>query len=200
MKEFFSHRRSIFGLSLLILPAAGFIAMITASSAIVIEIYGYPVRAFGFIFAIWGFSILAASLLSRRLVVTHGLIRMIGLGAILIGIASLQLLIVAWVGQVNFWYFWGNVCLFGFGVGILMPNATALALDPVPQIAGVASSIIGTIQSLSSTTGAMISSALYDGTIRNVSIILGVAGLATTVMFLLRPLFFNLEEVVRPDH
>ncbi len=199
IKEFFSHRRSIFGLLLLILPAAGFIAMITASSAIVIELYGYPVQAFGFIFAIWGLSILAASLLSRRLVVTQGLLRMIGLGAILIGIASLQLLIVAWVGQANFWLFWGNVCLFGFGVGILMPNATALALDPVPQIAGVAASIIGTIQSLSSTLGALISSALYDGTIRNVSIILGVTGLTTIVLFLSRPLFFTSGKVVRPD-
>ncbi len=200
LKEFFSHRRSSFSLLLLILPAAGLIAMITASSAIVIEIYGYPVQAFGFIFALWGFSILAASMLSRHLVVAHGVLRMIGLGAILVGVASLQLLIIAWLGQVNFWIFWGNVCLYGFGVGILMPNATALALDPVPQIAGVASSIIGTVQSLSSTAGSLISSALYDGTIRNVSIILGIAGVATTATFLLRPLFFSLEEVVGPDH
>ncbi len=199
LKEFFSHRRSVFGLLLLILPAAGFIAVITASSAIVIEIYGFPVQAFGFIFAIWGFSILVASIISRHLVVAHGVLRMVGLGAILIGVASLQLLIIAWLGQVNFWLFWGNVCLFGFGVGFLMPNATALALDPVPQIAGVAASIIGTVQSLSSTAGALISSALYDGTIRNVSIMLGVAGVATTATFLLRPLFFSLEEVV-PDH
>ena len=198
LKEFFSHRRSVFGLLLLILPAAGFIAVITASSAIVIEIYGFPVQAFGFIFAIWGFSILVASIISRHLVVAHGVLRMVGLGAILIGVASLQLLIIAWLGQANFWLFWGNVCLFGFGVGFLMPNATALALDPVPQIAGVAASIIGTVQSLSSTAGALISSALYDGTIRNVSIMLGVAGVATTATFLLRPLFFSLEEVV-PD-
>ncbi len=200
LKEFFSHRRSVFGLLLLILPAAGFIAMITASSAIVIEIYGFPVQAFGFIFAIWGFSLLVASIVSRHLVVAHGVLRMVGLGAILIGIASLQLLIIAKLGHANFWLFWGNVCLYGFGVGILMPNATALALDPVPQIAGVASSIIGTIQSLSSTAGALISSALYDGTIRNISIILGVAGIATAVTLLLRPLFFSLEEVVGPDH
>ncbi len=200
LKEFFSHRRSSFSLLLLILPAAGLIAMITASSAIVIEIYGYPVQAFGFIFALWGFSILAASMLSRHLVVAHGVLRMIGLGAILVGVASLQLLIIAWLGQANFWIFWGNVCLYGFGVGILMPNATALALDPVPQIAGVASSIIGTVQSLSSTAGSLISSALYDGTIRNVSIILGITGVATTATFLLRPLFFSLEEVVGPDH
>ncbi len=200
LKEFFSHRRSVFGLLLLVLPAAGFIAVITASSAIVIEIYGFPVQAFGFIFAIWGFSILVASIISRHLVVAHGVLRMIGLGAILIGVASLQLLIIAWLGQVNFWLFWGNVCLYGFGVGFLMPNATALALDPVPQIAGVAASIIGTIQSLSSTAGALISSSLYDGTIRNVSIMLGVAGVATTATFLLRPLFFSLGDVAEREH
>ncbi len=126
--------------------------------------------------------------------------QVLGLGAILIGVASLQLLIIAWLGQVNFWLFWGNVCLYGFGVGFLMPNATALALDPVPQIAGVAASIIGTIQSLSSTAGALISSSLYDGTIRNVSIMLGVAGVATTATFLLRPLFFSLGDVAEQEH
>ncbi|MFQ6004093.1 MAG: multidrug effflux MFS transporter [Woeseia sp.] len=200
LKEFFSHRRSRFGLLLLILPAAGFLAMITASSAIVIEIYGFSVRAFGLIFALWGLSILAASMLSRHLVLTQGVIRMIGVGAVLIGIASMQLLIIAWSGQANFWFLWGNVCLFGFGVGILMPNATALALDPVPRIAGVASSIIGTTQSLASTAGSLISSSLYDGSIGNIAMILGTAGILTAVTFLCRPLFFRLEEVVGPDH
>jgi len=198
-KEFFSHRRSRFGLLLVILPAAGFIAMITASSAIVIEIYGFPVQAFGFIFAIWGFSILVASMISRYLVLDHGVMRMIGLGAILIGAASLQLLIIAWLGQVSFWWLWGNICLFMFGVGFLMPNATALALDPVPQIAGVAASIIGTVQSISSTAGSLLSSSLYDGTIRNVAIIMGTAGVATSLVFLLRPFILGPKEVVRPD-
>ncbi|MFQ5548391.1 MAG: multidrug effflux MFS transporter [Woeseia sp.] len=200
VKAFFSHRRSRFGLLLLILPAAGFLAMITASSAIVIEIYGFSVRAFGLIFALWGLSILAASTLNRHLVLTHGVIRMIGAGAIVIGIASVQLLIIAWSDEANFWFLWGNICLFGFGVGILMPNATALALDPVPRIAGTASSIIGTTQSLASTAGSLISSSLYDGSIGNVTMILGTAGALTTVVFLCRPLFFSLEEVVRPDH
>ena len=199
LKEFFSHRRSRFGLLLVILPAAGFIAMITASSAIVIEIYGFPVQAFGFIFAIWGFSILLASMISRYLVLDHGVMRMIGLGAILIGAASLQLLIIAWLGQVSIWWLWGNICLFMFGVGFLMPNATALALDPVPQIAGVAASIIGTMQSISSTAGSLLSSSMYDGTIRNVAIIMGTAGVATTVTFLLRSFILGSEEVVWPD-
>lgn len=199
LKEFFAHRRSRFGLLLVILPAAGFIAMITASSAIVMEIYGFPVQAFGFMFAMWGFSILAASVISRHLVLDHGVMRMIGLGAILIGAASLQLLIIAWLGQVSIWWLWGNICLFMFGVGFLMPNAAALALDPVPQIAGVAASIIGTMQSISSTAGSLLSSSMYDGTIRNVAIIMGTAGVATSLVFLLRSFILGSEEVVWPD-
>ena len=186
LKEFFSHRLSVFGLLMVILPAAGLLAMITASSAIIISIYGFPVQAFGFIFAIWGFAVLLGSALSRKLVLGHGVMRMIGIGASLIGIASIQLLIIAWLGQANFWWLLSNFCLFMFGIGFLMPNATALALDPVPQIAGVAASIIGTLQSLSSTMGSLTSSYLYDGTIRNVAMIMGIFGLAAAVAFLAR--------------
>ena len=200
LKEFFSHRRCRFGLLLLILPAAGFIAVITTSSAIIIEIYGFPVRTFGFIFAGAGFSILAASMISRQLVLVHGLMRMIGVGAILIGAASLQLLIIAWLGQVNFWWFWGNVCLFMFGTGFLMPNAAALALDPVPQIAGVAASIIGTMQTISSATGSLVTSAIYDDTIRNVAILMGIFGLATASAFLMRRFVLGLDDAVGSDH
>lgn len=200
LKEFFSHRRSVFGLLMVILPAAGLLAMITASSAIVIDIYEFPVQAFGFVFATWGFAVLLGSALSRHLVLGHGVMRMIGLGAIFIGIASVQLLVIAWLGQANFWWLLGNFCLFMFGVGFLMPNATALALDPVPQIAGVAASIIGTLQSLSSTVGSLMSSNMYDGTIRNVATIMGIFGVATTMMFMSRHLLLGLQEVVGPDH
>ena len=186
LKEFYSHRESRFGLLLGLLPAAGFMSMIAGSSAIVMEIYGFSVQAFGVIFAIWGLSILVASMLSRHLVLAHGIMRMIGLGAILIGVASVQLLIIAWLGQVNFWWLWGNICLFMFGVGIMMPNATALALDPVPKIAGVAASLIGTGHAISMTAGSLVSSAMYDGTIRNVAIMMGTFGVATTVIFLMR--------------
>ena len=195
LTEFFSHRRSVFGLLMVILPAAGLLAMITASSAIVIDIYEFPVQAFGFIFATWGFAVLLGSALSRHLVLDHGVMRMIGLGAIFIGIASIQLLVIAWLGQADFWWLLGNFCLFMFGIGFLMPNATALALDPVPQIAGVAASIIGTLQSLSSTVGSLMSSNMYDGTIRNVAMIMGIFGVATTVTFVSRHFLLRPEPI-----
>ena len=63
-------------------------------------------------------------------------------------IASATLLAIALLNSAPFALVWGAVCMFFFAVPITMSNAMVLALDPLPRIAGVASSIIGTIQSL----------------------------------------------------
>ena len=41
-----------------------------------------------------------------------------------------------------------------------------LALDPLPRIAGVASSIIGTLQNVVGAAGALVGAVIYDGTVR----------------------------------
>ncbi len=186
LREFFSHRQSLLGVLLVLLPAAGFMSLITGSSALVIEIYAYPVQAFGFIFALAGISILGGSTLNRRLLLRFTTMQGIGIGAALMGIASVQLLLIAWLNDVAFWWLWGNVCLFLFSTGFLMPNATALALDPVPKIAGVAASIIGTVQNVAGAGSAIASGMLYDGSIRNLAFFMGFFGIATGVVFLLR--------------
>jgi hypothetical protein len=63
-----------------------------------------------------------------------------------------------------------------------------IALDPLPRIAGVASSIIGTLQNVIGAAGALVGAAIYDGSIRNAVIIMGVIGTLVVVVFLLRPL------------
>ncbi|MEX2495064.1 MAG: multidrug effflux MFS transporter [Woeseia sp.] len=183
-REFFSHRESVLGVLLVLLPAAGFMSLITASPALVIEIYQFPVSFFGFIFATAGFSILVGSIINRRLLLRFSSMQMIGLGTGLIGLASAQMLVIAWLEQANFLWLWGNVCLYMFGVAFVMANATGLALDPVPRIAGVAASIIGTLQNLAASAGALASAALYDGTVKNVVVIMGVFGVATAVTYL----------------
>ena len=68
----------------------------------------------------------------------------------------------------------------------LLPNATAIALDPVPEIAGVASSFMGTIQSFAGAASAINSSVFYTGTIMNVALVVGISGIASPLLFLLR--------------
>jgi hypothetical protein len=74
-----------------------------------------------------------------------------------------------------------------------------LALDPLPRIAGVASSVIGTIQNVVGATGAILGAAIYDGTLRNAVVIIGAVGLVMLLIFLLRPLICGGPIVHRPE-
>lgn len=186
--EFFSHRQSIFGLLLLLLPPAGFLSVIAVSAALTVEIYGYSVQAYGLIFACAGLSILAGSALNRLLVMHFDQLQLIGLSVGIIFVASAQLAIIAWLDYAPFWWLWSCVCLFMFTIAILMSNTMVVALDPLPRIAGVASSIVGTLQNLSGAAGALFAALIYDGSVRNTLIVMAIVGLLTTLIFLLRPL------------
>jgi DHA1 family bicyclomycin/chloramphenicol resistance-like MFS transporter len=198
-REFFSHRQSIFGLLLIILPPAGFMSVITVSSAVAVEIYGYSIQAYGLIFACAGVSILLGSMLNRYLVTRFDSLQIISMSIALLGFVAVQLLIIAALNEAPFWWLWGCVCLFMFNVGILMPNAMILALDPLPKIAGVASSIIGTTQSVIGAAGALGGAIIYNGSVRNSIIIMGIVGALTTGIFLLRPLIAPGPIVHHPD-
>ena len=185
--EFFAHRQSVFGLLLLLLQPAGFMSVIAVSAALTVEIYGYSVEAYGLIFACAGLSILAGSMINRVLVMRFDQLQMITLGIALMFAASSQLAIIAWLGSAPFWWLWSSVCLFMFTVAILMSNAMVVALDPLPRIAGVASSIVGTLQNLAGAGGAVLAALIYNGTVSNAVIIMAIAGLLTSLIFLLRP-------------
>ena len=199
VREFFSHRQSVLGVMLVVLPAMGFMSLITGSSALIIEIYGFSVEQFGFIFALAGISILAGSFVNRHLLLRYDGEHLSGLGSTLIGVAAAQLLVIAWLGDANFGWIWGNVCLYMFGASFLLANATAMALDPVPEIAGTAASILGTSQNLAAAISALVTSALYDGTIRNVVITMGIFGMATWITFLLRALILGGQAIRIPS-
>ncbi len=197
--EFFSHRQSIFGLLLLILPSAGFMSVIAVSSALTVEIYGFSVQQYGLIFAFAGLSILAGSALNRYLVLHFEILTCIKIGVVLIAVAGIQMLIIAGLNEAPFWWLWSSVCLYMFTIGIIMANATVLALDPLPRIAGVASSIIGTLQNIIGASGALLGAMIYDGTIRNAVIIMGVIGTAVALIYLMRPIICPIPLVHHPD-
>lgn len=187
-REFFSHRQSVFGLLLLVLPHAGFMSIIAVSAALAVEIYGFSVRQYGLIFALAGLSILFGSFLNRWLVLRVEQMTLIRIGVILIAIAGFQMLLIAWLDSAPFWWVWFNVCTFLFTIAILLANATVLALDPLPSIAGVASSIIGTSQNISGAAGALVGAIIYDGSVRNTVVTMGLVGAAVTAIYLMKPL------------
>ncbi len=186
--EFFSHRQSIFGLLLIVVPPAGFLSVIAVSAALVVEIYGFSVTQFGLIFATLGLSILVGAAINRQLVQRFDVMQVLRIGIILYGISGTSLLLCAWNNEAPFLVVWPSIALFMFTVAIVMPNATVLALDPLPKIAGVASSIIGTLQNITGATGALVAATIYDGSVRNSIIIIGAVGVTSVLIFLARPL------------
>lgn len=198
-REFFSHRQSVFGLLLIVLPPAGFMSIIAVSAALTVEIYGYSIQQYGLIFACAGISILVGSFANRWLVLRFDQLQLIGFGVAMIFISSAQLAVIAWLDAAPFWWLWSAVCLFMFTIAILVSNATVLALDPLPRIAGVASSIMGTLQNLFGAGGALLAAVIYDGSVRNSAIIMAVVGLIVTGIFLLRPLIAPGDLVHHPD-
>ena len=186
VREFFSHRQSIFGLLLIVLPPAGFMSIVTTSAALAIEIYGFTVQQFGLIFACAGLSILFGASVNRVLVARHDLLGCLAIGVTLVGLSAAQLLAIAWLDAAPFWYVWGNICVFMFTAALLMSNAMIVALDPLPSIAGVASSIIGTVQNVAGAASALLSAAIWDGSVRRSVITIGIAGAAIVLVFLSR--------------
>ncbi len=202
-REYFSHRQSIFGLLLLILPPAGYMSVIAVSAALSVDIYGFSITEYGLIFACAGIAILLGSVANRWLVLRFDMMQLIKLSVALIFAASGQLVVIAWLDSAPFWWVWGCVCLYMFTIVILMPNATVLALDPLPRIAGVASSIIGTAQNIAGASGAILGALIYDGSVRNAVLIMATAGTVTAGIFLLRsfivpgPLVHNRDDLAR---
>ena len=141
---------------------------------------------FGFIFALAGISTLLGSLLNRKLLLHYSVMQLTGAGVAIIAMASIQLTLIAWFNSENFFWLWSCVCLFMFGNGFVVANATAVALDPVPKISGVAASIIGTCQNLSTAIGSIFASMIYNGTVLNSIILMCIFGIITCVAYLLR--------------
>ncbi|MEM6511544.1 MAG: multidrug effflux MFS transporter [Pseudomonadota bacterium] len=188
VREFFSHRQSIFGLLIIIAAPAGFMSVVTISSALITDTYGYSLTAYGVIFALAGGSILVGSLVNRLLVARFRVMQLMGLGIALQVITGAQFIAMTATDSAPLWWLWSNVCVFMASVGILLPNATVLALDPLPRIAGVASSIIGTLNNVSGATGAIVGAFIYDGSVRSATLIIALVTVAMTSVFIARPL------------
>jgi DHA1 family bicyclomycin/chloramphenicol resistance-like MFS transporter len=142
---------------------AGLLAYLSSSSFVYIEMLGVPVEYFGFIFLTSVAGYMLGSAISARLsrsydseqtVLVGASMATLSAGAMWIGGQLLPDSITALVLPMMF---------YSTGIGLVLPNAMAVALRPFPQIAGTASALLGFIQmSLSASATALVGSYLVD--------------------------------------
>ena len=116
---------------------------------------------FGMIAMTFGF----ASLASARIVRQIGLNRLVHLGAFGVVITGAVALTVALTtdGRPPTWLFVGMMMIVLPSVAALVPSLNTAAMVPVPQVAGMAAAVLGTL----STAGGAILGAFVDNSLRS---------------------------------
>jgi DHA1 family bicyclomycin/chloramphenicol resistance-like MFS transporter len=142
---------------------AGLMAYLSSSSFIYIEMLGVPVEYFGFIFLSSVVGYMLGSAVSARLTRYYAPEQTILLGATLVAIATGAM----WLGAQRFPDSISVLVLpmvfYATGMGLVLPNAMAVALRPFPHIAGTASALMGFIQmSISAAATALVGALLKD--------------------------------------
>ena len=137
---------------------------LTNSSAVLMAGYGLTASQFGIAFAVVAVCSSAGSLLNSRLVRRTPLARVVVLaqaGSVAMLVGALTLAITGTGGA---WPLVGTLALYFVSFGLIVSNATTLALEPHGAAAGSAAAALGFIQTVVPALIASGIAALYDGT------------------------------------
>ena len=161
-----SDRRFAAPLSVMLCAQLGIIAFVSSSALAMVQALQLTPTAFSLLFATVMLGQMAGGYVGSRLVHRLGIARMMRIGSSLGLAASALLAALAYAGAPH----WSAIVLpmigYIFACAFIVPNATAAALSPFPQMAGVASSLMGV---LPFGLGALLSAALaaaFDGSAR----------------------------------
>jgi DHA1 family bicyclomycin/chloramphenicol resistance-like MFS transporter len=155
------HRGYLANITLAAISFCGLFAWISASPFVLQDLYGLSAFSYGLAFALAAVGFMAGTSLAATIVVRLGLDRTIGIGGIVLAAGGFALL-----AAVGFLPRSGvalalPVAVYLAGMGLIMPQAFASALQPFPHHAGAASALGGVIQqSAAAVAGAAVAHAL----------------------------------------
>ena len=158
------HRVSIGYAAIIALNFGSLFAYVSGSSLVLIGILGVSRRVYGLLFAATSFGLVAGALTNARLSrrgISHA--RLIAWGLGIIVATSVILLALTLAGAMSVWIL-VPLAVVGFvGQGMVRPNAVQGALEPVPEIAGLASAVVSALQMLIGALSSAIVAAWFDG-------------------------------------
>ncbi|MEE2760115.1 MAG: MFS transporter, partial [Pseudomonadota bacterium] len=169
---------------------AGLASYLNSSSGVLIGAYGLSPTFYGVLFAVLPIGFMAGSFVAARSVERAGMGTMILAGAVISLAAALVLLALALVGLRHWLAVIAPMAIFMFGFALVMPQISAGALTPFPNIAGSASSLQGFIMSIVSAGTSALLAFLADGTAvpMTTAIALSSTALLLVYVFAIRPL------------
>lgn len=161
----------------------GLFAFLAGSAFVFVEGFGSGERAYGLWFGSVMLANFVGAMLARRLVTRIGLARLIGRGTALGLVAGAAMAIAAWLDVQH--PLAVVVPMFAFMIAFMwtVPQATAGALTPFPDIAGSAASLLSFAQFVIAGGAAWIVGQTFDGTSRPMASTIFVSGLLSVAAY-----------------
>jgi DHA1 family bicyclomycin/chloramphenicol resistance-like MFS transporter len=184
------HRTVLAYLACVICANVGLFAFLAASSSVLIGVLGETPARFGVDFAMVMCAFTAANLVGGKLVVRVGIDRLLGVGVAICAVGGALMAGLALAGVLSIWAIVVPMFIYIAGYGLVLPQATAGALSPFPQLAGTASALVGFVQFSGGAASATVVGLLHDGTQMPMTLAIGAAGIGVAVAFrvFVRPL------------
>jgi MFS transporter, DHA1 family, multidrug resistance protein len=145
---------------------AGLFSYISGSSFVFIEVFGLPSQVYGILFGVTATAFMAGASLNGRFVrrrAPHIVLR-VGLAIVLVGGAAMLACAVAASEALGIAGVLVPIVVYVFGMAFVFPNATAAAMEPMPRMAGVASSLLGSSQMATGSLAGYLVNRFYDRT------------------------------------
>jgi len=160
---------------------------IANASFIFIELCGVPVTLFGFLFATNSIGLYIGGQSNRWLLRRFTAEQLLHKGMLINVGAALALVGCAATGWGGFPLLFGVLFLCLATLGVIFPNATAIAMQPFASEAGGASALLGIVQYILGALGGALVGLLHDGTALPMALQIACYGLAARGVLLMTP-------------
>jgi DHA1 family bicyclomycin/chloramphenicol resistance-like MFS transporter len=139
-------------------------AYISGSPVVFMEVFGVERSRFGYCFALTAAALLAGATANRMLINRFSSRTLLLWGARLSAGAGALIALLVGLHVGGLAGVIAPMMLYMFGMGLLQPNATALAMEPHARTAGAVSSVMGGAQTIGGALAGVAVGAFYDHT------------------------------------
>jgi DHA1 family bicyclomycin/chloramphenicol resistance-like MFS transporter len=173
------HQRDFMGYAIASsLSFATVFAYVSGSSFVLQDIYGLSPTVYSIVFGFNGIGLIVASQVNARLVGRVESVVLLRRALLTSALASLALLAVISIDGLGAWSVMVPLFVLVSSFAFVLPNATALALADHPEVAGVASALLGVIQFASGAAVAPLVGIAGTDTAVPMGVVMSVLGIA----------------------
>src|SRR5688572_20248624 len=166
---------------------SGLLAYIAGSPFVFIELFGVAPEQYGLFFGANAIGIISASQINRWLANRYEARRIVSVVLPVAMTAGIVLLLDAYSGFGGFTGILVPLFCFIACHGFVMPNTTALAMEPHGSVAGSASALLGTLQFVLGATAGILVGMLGNGTAVPLAAVIAGCGAAAFVTYRILP-------------